>query len=213
MRVILDDVKYKDIKFDLRRCPEGRSYLQAWAVRQCTKARLVQKQKGRKWFLSKYMTKSELVQTAFKAVLTYEEHEVRESFKYKDQAIYGPHFNVDVLAQVCAGGVHTDKREEKSEPFTITVQNTYDNDKTVEFKVFMQSDDVAVICRNDKKLATVICCPSHSSWDDVNLNSINQMTSKHANPVRACYQYLHALHILGGKDTSTVKFESNNHDC
>lgn len=59
-------------------------------------------QKGRKWFLSPFMTDSEIVSTAFKAILTAEEHEVREHFKYRGQSIFGPHFNFDRLADLCA---------------------------------------------------------------------------------------------------------------
>src|SRR4051812_18073238 len=35
-------------------------------------------QKGRKWMLSPHMTKSEVIQTAFKAIMTALEHETRE---------------------------------------------------------------------------------------------------------------------------------------
>lgn len=52
---------------------------------------------GRKWRISQYMSKSELVQTAFKAVLTATEHEVREKFKYQGQPIFDPHYDVDQL--------------------------------------------------------------------------------------------------------------------
>lgn len=58
---------------------------------------VMKKQTSRKWRLSEYMTKSELVQTALKAVLTAEEHEARESFRYRGKAIFGPHFDVDTL--------------------------------------------------------------------------------------------------------------------
>jgi len=56
---------------------------------------------GRKWILSQFMTKSEIVQTAMKAVLTAIEHEAREAFTYRDQAIFGPHYDVDRLAEIC----------------------------------------------------------------------------------------------------------------
>lgn len=56
---------------------------------------------GRKWLLSPRMTKSEIVQTAFKAVLTAVEHETRELFTYKGKRIFGPHFDVDALEQIC----------------------------------------------------------------------------------------------------------------
>ena len=55
----------------------------------------------RKWRLSRHMTCSEVVQTAFKCVLTAAEHEVREAFKYKNKAIFGPHFDVEALHSIC----------------------------------------------------------------------------------------------------------------
>lgn len=66
-------------------------------------------QSGRRWVLAPSMTKSEIVQTAFKAVLTFAEHEIREQFTYKGQAIFGPHFDVDQLVELATGG-HLDKR-------------------------------------------------------------------------------------------------------
>jgi hypothetical protein len=52
---------------------------------------------GRKWLLSPHMTNSEIVTTAFKALLTAVEHELREKFTYKGQAIFDPHMDVDRL--------------------------------------------------------------------------------------------------------------------
>lgn len=65
-------------------------------------------QRGREWFISNRMTKSEIVSTAFKAALTAEEHECREAFRYKDKKIYGPHFDVDVLAEIAGKKVNLD---------------------------------------------------------------------------------------------------------
>lgn len=59
---------------------------------------------GRKWRLSKHMTRSEIVQTAFMAALACEEHECRETFKYREQAVFGPHFNVEALVKLCEQG-------------------------------------------------------------------------------------------------------------
>lgn len=56
--------------------------------------------RGRKWAISRYMTKSELVQTALLAVLQVQEHEAREQFLYKGKAVFGPHFDVDALAAI-----------------------------------------------------------------------------------------------------------------
>lgn len=53
--------------------------------------------KGRKWALSPHMTASEVVQTAFKAVMTAMEHETREKFLYRGRSIFDPHYDVDKL--------------------------------------------------------------------------------------------------------------------
>lgn len=56
---------------------------------------------SRKWLLSEHMTRSEIVQTALKAVLTAAEHEAREKFKYKGHAVFGPHISVERLLEAC----------------------------------------------------------------------------------------------------------------
>lgn len=53
-------------------------------------------QRGRKWTLSPHMTRSEIVQTALKAVLAAVEHEAREDFHYRGVPVFGPH--IDVMA-------------------------------------------------------------------------------------------------------------------
>lgn len=69
--------------------------------------------RGRKWKLYEHMTPSELVQTAFKAALVAEEHECREAFTYKGAAIFGPHFHIDALVELCEQG-KLDVRQERS---------------------------------------------------------------------------------------------------
>lgn len=56
-------------------------------------------QHGRKWLLSEHMTAGEIVQTAFKAVLTAEEHEAREKFLFRGSTIFSPHFDIDLLSR------------------------------------------------------------------------------------------------------------------
>jgi hypothetical protein len=46
---------------------------------------------GRWWVIEEHNNDDEILQTAFLAVLTAEEHEVREEFKVDGLAIYGPH--------------------------------------------------------------------------------------------------------------------------
>ena len=75
------------------------TYLQASFLAPCNVAGgAPQLQRTRKWLLSAHMTRGELVQTAFKCVLTSMEHEAREQFTYRGAPIFGPHFDVDELA-------------------------------------------------------------------------------------------------------------------
>jgi len=54
-------------------------------------------QRGRKWYISPYMTASEVVQTALLAVKQFEEHEIRENFFYHNKRVFGPHLDVRAL--------------------------------------------------------------------------------------------------------------------
>lgn len=45
-------------------------------------------QKGRKWYVSRWSTISELINTMYFAVRTAELHEISENFKYQGEAIY-----------------------------------------------------------------------------------------------------------------------------
>lgn len=56
-------------------------------------------QQGRKWLLEDEMTDTEIVLTALKAVITFEEHEAREAFRYKGARIFGPHLDLDALRE------------------------------------------------------------------------------------------------------------------
>jgi hypothetical protein len=87
----------------------SRPYLQVEANDKCARSGNTITWRGRKWFLSPFMSKSEVVQTALKAVLTALEHEARERFLYRGQPVFGPHFDVDRLADLCASSA-TDER-------------------------------------------------------------------------------------------------------
>lgn len=102
IQVILDKIKYLDWSFvvvsDTK--TEMPSYLQVCFPAQCTKTGNWEGWKGRKWNLSRHMTKSEIVTTAFKAVMTAIEHEARESFLVEGHPIFGPHISVDALLEL-----------------------------------------------------------------------------------------------------------------
>ena len=98
---ILQQVKYKDWTFNYDVRSDGNSYLQVKFLAKDAESLKWELQSGRKWRLSPHMTPSEVVQTAFLACLTAEEHEVRESFLYKGQPVYGPHFEGERRGELC----------------------------------------------------------------------------------------------------------------
>jgi len=98
IQCLFQDVTYKEWSFYIGRKGDV-IYLQVQFLAEDSdkKNSKMSIQKGRKWMLSKHMSKSEIIQTALKAVLTAEEHEIREQFKYRGKAVFAPHIDVDVL--------------------------------------------------------------------------------------------------------------------
>lgn len=74
------------------------SYLEADAA---TTESVPERQFTRRWFLSPAMSKSEIVQTAFKCIITSMEHRTREWFTWKGRAIFHPHQNIETLWEIC----------------------------------------------------------------------------------------------------------------
>jgi hypothetical protein len=61
-------------------------------------------QKARKWYVSPFSTESEIVRTAYKAVMTSLEHRLGEHFRYRGQKVYSPHFWVGALEKIASDG-------------------------------------------------------------------------------------------------------------
>lgn len=57
-------------------------------------------QKTRKWYISPYSTKTEIVRTAYKMVMTSLEHRLGEHFTFGGRRVYNPHFSVDGLSEL-----------------------------------------------------------------------------------------------------------------
>lgn len=115
MRLVLANVTYPNTTFAVAWSVPGEIFLQVEVDGTDIKTGKPLHWKGRKWRLSRHMTKSEIVQTAFLAVLQATEHEVRESFQYKGAAIFGPHFNVDRLASLAIDPDGLDVRADQEE--------------------------------------------------------------------------------------------------
>lgn len=82
---ILADICFPNCAFHLE--PYGDAYL--LQIRST-----VNNFTGRKWFIEPTATRAEIVRTALKAALTWQEHEARESFTYRGKPVHGPHFDI-----------------------------------------------------------------------------------------------------------------------
>jgi hypothetical protein len=99
IRAILANVECKEYRFLVEFTPGG-FHLQI----ETEEADITTGQKmpmyGRKWFIPLSANRSDIVRTAFKASLTWEEHELREHFLYRAQRVFGPHIDLDKLANL-----------------------------------------------------------------------------------------------------------------
>lgn len=112
MRSAVGKCKHPDYTFGVVEDSRGAIYLQASYQEPDTVTGIDETQLTRRWFLSPHMTKSEIVQTVFKCVMTSMEHRAREWFKYRGEAIFGPHFNVDSLHELSLHPHSYEMREE-----------------------------------------------------------------------------------------------------
>jgi hypothetical protein len=107
LHAVLAEIKYRDWRFVVRSCGEG-FLLQVEFTDHAGDV-----WRGRKLYVSPHSTRSEVVQTALLAVLIAEEHEAREQFQYRGEAIFAPHFHSDALLQLSLSGPGVfDKRAE-----------------------------------------------------------------------------------------------------
>ena len=92
---------------------DGRFFIQVYYQAPCTKTGTSQIWKGRKWYLSEFMTDDEVVKTAFAAFKAAIEHEIMEGFKVDGKVLFNPHVNFEALLKVSDQEV---KRTEKPIP-------------------------------------------------------------------------------------------------
>ena len=97
---LLSQIHFQNYKFSLIKAG-ARWYIQAAYPEDDVYTGLPALQFTRKWYISEYATDSEIVQTVFKCCLTSMEHRTREEFTYKGARVYGPHFDVEDLVQLC----------------------------------------------------------------------------------------------------------------
>lgn len=93
---ILDDVRYKNWTYRVTEKGDGWNF--QWVfMAPCSLTGKVEEQRSRKWYVSPWAAKSEVVRTVYKAIIAAEMHEIDENFFYKGAAIYDPHRDVEAL--------------------------------------------------------------------------------------------------------------------
>lgn len=77
--IIADIVVPAPLQIRVANHPEGRVFLQIFQDTTCNRTGEAYREGGRKWDISYHATTSEVVFTAWKALLTFQEHELREA--------------------------------------------------------------------------------------------------------------------------------------
>jgi hypothetical protein len=102
VRAVLAEVRFGGHEFLVEEAPDG-FLLQVRCEAVDASTGLPGVQCGRKWHLPRDAGRDEIVRTAFKAALTWAEHEARENFTYRRAQVFGPHLDVGRLAELCRG--------------------------------------------------------------------------------------------------------------
>jgi hypothetical protein len=92
---VVREITYKDWDFVVQDT-NGLALFRIEFLARSTVTGKVERQLGRWWYLSESMSSGEIARTIFKAVLTAEEHEAREEFRFAGMAIFNPHFDLDL---------------------------------------------------------------------------------------------------------------------
>jgi hypothetical protein len=105
IRAVVDQIGYRDdyrfrVAGDVAAGGDGRVFLQLQHYRPDADTGAMAWGGGGKSYLSPHMTASEIVRRALGAAIAYEEHEVREFFRYRGARVFGPHISVDALVEV-----------------------------------------------------------------------------------------------------------------
>lgn len=102
IRSILDKVAFMDRKFLLMQKGDGflvqMEYLEPDVDVPGSEPT---SQKTRKWYVSPFMTESEIVETCWAMVCRSQMHIAGEHFTYKGKRVYSPHFDVNGRIYLC----------------------------------------------------------------------------------------------------------------
>ena len=105
---LIANIKYRDWDIVFRKDGE-RPYIQIQFDAPDSFTGVVERQYCRKWMLSYYMTDSEIVRTVYKAIEAAVIHEMQEDFRFMNQPIFRPHYDIYELLKISKAGA-VDKR-------------------------------------------------------------------------------------------------------
>lgn len=94
-------LKKDNIYSDPKDTTRTRLYIQLYYYCHCTKTGIFGLQKGRKWYLSDFMTDDEIVKSIYGAFEMAVKHEILEGFKVDGKSLFNPHVDFEELLKVC----------------------------------------------------------------------------------------------------------------
>jgi len=97
--------------YDRIRGDKGRVFLQSVYNAPCTKTGEDMEWKGRKYYLSDYMTDDEIVKTAYTCFKTAVEHEIMEGFKFDGVIVFNPHVDFLKLMEISHHEIERENHE------------------------------------------------------------------------------------------------------
>lgn len=104
IQACLNDVEFQDRKFHLIEKVPGEVFLIQMSYMEPDVDHPENgpvEQKTRKWYISPYMTESEIVETCWAMVLRSQQHVASEHFKYRGRRVYSQHFDVHGRMYLC----------------------------------------------------------------------------------------------------------------
>lgn len=109
VRAIVSQIRFRDRSFVVLQKGDG-FLLQMRYMEPDVRTGAMAEQHTRKWYISRFATESEIVQTALKCVLTSQEHIGREHFLYQGVKVFGPHLDVNDLIRLVRQGELDEQR-------------------------------------------------------------------------------------------------------
>lgn len=99
LRAILGEIRFRGGDFLVEEI-EGGFLVQLRCLEMDAAIGVHQTYYSRKWHIAKTATESDVVRTAFKAAVTWQEHEAREAFTFRGAPVFGPHGEVADLLRL-----------------------------------------------------------------------------------------------------------------